>query len=298
MTYSAGSTILASDFNNFAGQVREVLGDTHSNATSESVANFGYGQGSLVSNISAGNTITAAQWTSLLENINRCANHQGTGVSIPTSVSAGSTITILSGLTTALTNIRNNRLSTGPGSTTTTSGGTRLNSSRTTGWSGQIDHEWVVSFPSYNCMRYFFNTGGQIAMSASRSGGSGTSINSDWSSLLSNMGTILFNHTRTLATGVAIDSSIGFYNLTTSFQTILQRFGSGAYTSNNYTLRARLNNPLGSSASQLIFRAEFNSNKFTDGTFRNNVDDVRATGPVNSIPSGCSISYTTTNSLA
>jgi hypothetical protein len=284
MTYSAGSLIVASDFNTFRTQVNDVIADNFSNSAVESSANFGYGFGDVTGPVSSGGIITAAQWTSLLNRITAAAQHQGTGISVPASVSVGSTVSILSGLSSSITSIRNNRLNIAAGNATITSGGTRLNTTRTASWATQVAHEWNVSFANYNFARYFFNSGGQIRMSASRTGGSAITRNTDWSNLLSGMGTIIFDHTNTTTTGSGNTSSIGFYNLTTSFQTIFQRFGTGAYTTNNYTLRARLFNPLGSSANTIRFRAEFNSDGFTDGSLRHNVDERRATGPSVSQP--------------
>ena len=69
MAYQQGDTIQASDYNTFAGNVNTIIG-TGSNDS-------GYGL-SEIATINAGDTITAAQWNSLLSGLQKAANHQGT----------------------------------------------------------------------------------------------------------------------------------------------------------------------------------------------------------------------------
>ena len=69
MAYQTGDTIQASDYNTFATNVNTIIG-TGSNDS-------GYGL-SEIATINAGDTITAAQWNSLLSGLQKAANHQGT----------------------------------------------------------------------------------------------------------------------------------------------------------------------------------------------------------------------------
>ena len=82
MTYSAGNTILAADLNSFIGDVEDIFGDNNSNSVSAGALIFGYGETMLQADVSASNTITAAQWNNLWMMVHRCAGHQGSSVTL------------------------------------------------------------------------------------------------------------------------------------------------------------------------------------------------------------------------
>ena len=146
-------------------------------------------------------------------------------------------------------------------------------SNRTTSWNGTITHTVTVTFGGYtitnpdtttesvsgaNHRRYFFNTGGNIQFTASLTGGSG-SKDTNWSNMLANMGIIRFGITDTTASGTGTGSSIGNSDLTTSYQTIFTKIGSGVYEENDYTIRARA-----PSSSTLQFEITFNDDDSGD----------------------------------
>ena len=82
MSYSQGGLIAATDYNNFltgTNQLNTVWGT--------GVGTAGYGQTAL-STVSAGGTVTAAQWASLINTLNSALTHQsgsGSGLSAPTA---------------------------------------------------------------------------------------------------------------------------------------------------------------------------------------------------------------------
>ena len=80
MTYSAGNTILDDDYNGFKDDVNTMW--------STGSGSNGYGQ-TAVSAVSAGSTITATQWATLLSRISSAASHQGTSITSITNPSAG-----------------------------------------------------------------------------------------------------------------------------------------------------------------------------------------------------------------
>jgi hypothetical protein len=159
-----------------------------------------------------------------------------------------------------------------------------ITSSRTSSWNGLIYHEVAVTFSSASTRRFFFNTGGEIRISANNSSAS-TPKGLDWAQLCSQVGTIRFNaNTTTSTTGGG--AAIGNYNLTSAFQDIYQKIGSGTYSAiyagNIYTVKARSDID-----TRIIFRIEFNDVVF-DNNIDNNVDGrlssvlqhYRATGDV------------------
>ena len=136
---------------------------------------------------------------------------------------------------------------------------------RTSSWNGLISHEIQVTFSSADARRFFFNTGGEIRISANNTSAS-TPKGLDWSQLCSQVGTVKFaSNTTTSTTGGG--TSIGNYNLTGGFQDIYQKIGSGTYSAvyagNIYTVKARSD-----IETRIIFKIEFN-----DVVFDNNVDN-------------------------
>ena len=143
-----------------------------------------------------------------------------------------------------------------------------ISSARTSSWNGLIYHEVAVTFSSAESKRFFFNTGGEIRISANNSGASAPK-GLDWSQLCSQVGTIKFSANETIST-TGGGSSIGNYDLTSAFQNIYQKIGSGTYSAvyagNIYTIKARSDIP-----TRIIFRIEFNDVVF-DNNIDNNVD--------------------------
>jgi len=140
-----------------------------------------------------------------------------------------------------------------------------ISSARSSTWNGLIAHEVQVTFSSANARRFFFNTGGEIRLSANNTGAT-TPKGLDWNQLCSQVGTVKFSAETTVSTQGG-GTSIGNYNLTSAFQSIYQKIGSGTYSAvyagNIYTIKARSDID-----TRIIFRIEFN-----DVVFDNNVDN-------------------------
>jgi len=289
MTYATGQTITVTEYNTFAGDINTVWGI--------GTGDQGYGQTNTISTVSVGNTITATQWTTLLARLNSAAAHQNTSKTSPTSVTTGNTISVIAALSTDVTAINTNRLNTAAGATTDTSNPNTVNASRTGTWNTACTHVFTVTFadnsgPSGNtaqdAARQFFNAGGKIIFSASRTGGSATTRNTAWSDLLTACGTITFAAQGTTKTGgsgtpTTEATTIGYHDLTTSDQIIFKQFDSAAaYTSNYYEIKVRTNtvtdaNSRGGKGSVLTFTVTFqedDSNVFqqdVDGTLSSSI---------------------------
>jgi hypothetical protein len=140
-----------------------------------------------------------------------------------------------------------------------------ITSARTSTWNGLVYHEVAVTFTSADARRFFFNTGGEIRISANNTGAS-TPKGLDWNQLCSQVGTIKFSAETTVST-TGGGSSIGNYDLTSAYQDVYQKVGSGTYSAvyagNIYTVKARSDID-----TRIIFRIEFN-----DVVFDNNVDN-------------------------
>jgi len=143
-----------------------------------------------------------------------------------------------------------------------------ISSARSSNWNGLIAHEVAVTFSSAEEKRFFFNTGGEIRFSANNTSAT-TAKGLDWAALCSQVGTIKFSAETTVSSQGG-GSSIGNYDLTSAFQNIYQKIGSGTntgvYAGNIYTVKARSDID-----TRIIFRIEFNDVAFV-GNIDNNVD--------------------------
>jgi hypothetical protein len=102
MAYTSGDTILDNHYNDFATSVNAVWGSGSGDS--------GYGQTNTVSSVSAGTTITASQWTTLLARISSAASHQSSSITSISSPSAGDTISAYAALSGNISTITTNRL--------------------------------------------------------------------------------------------------------------------------------------------------------------------------------------------
>lgn len=285
MTYSAGNTILAADFNTFHNDIEDIFEDNYSNSVTAGTLIFGYGETLLQAEVSAGNSITASQWNNLYMMIQQCANHQGTSITLGGSVSAGprtagDTVTADSQLATAITAIRNGKLNINASNATST---VRNAKSGTASWSSSTTHTFTQTFASYDAARFYYNQGGNMQFTASRSGGSGTTQNTNWSSLLSTMGTITMKINTTVqsgsggTTGDSFDDIVGNVGST---RTIFTQVSSGAYSANNYKIQCSCNSAKTIYTWTIIF-TDGHSNSFSDsvdGTLSSTATEYRATG--------------------
>jgi hypothetical protein len=232
MAYQQGDTITAADYNTFASNVNAVIG-TGSGAK-------GYGL-SEISSLSAGATITAAQWNSLLSGLQKAANHQDTTLTnASNTVTTGGNILPLSNLAADITLIDTNADNVDASNMSTAQAG--ITSSRTSSWSGTITHTFTVDFGNQNAARHFFNSSGKIHMLIARSGGSSTDQNTAWTNLGSGLGTVTMNATDTTKSGgtYGTNTNVGFRDLTSSNQTIMSApIGSGDYTANDILIQAK-----------------------------------------------------------
>jgi len=193
MAYTAGDTILDDHYNTFvqggASAVDHNVANVNTVWGTVATGDKGYGQSGNLSTVSTGSTITATQWVNLLNRVSTIANHQGTSITAITNPTTGDTISAYTALSGNITSIFNNRLNCAASGTDITTGGTR---SGTNTWYTQQQTTYTVTFTSETAARYFFNAGGRIALTLSRSGGTTNDKNTGWSNLLTSCGTLYF----------------------------------------------------------------------------------------------------------
>ena len=225
MAYTLGDTILDDHYNAFATSVNAIWGTGSGDA--------GYGEGSTVSAVSAGTTITAAQWTTLLARISSAASHQSSSITAISNPSAGNTISAFTALSTNIGTITTNRLN-----VHARQGVANTNRDNTNTFTGTLTftHKWA--WGSANQARYFFNAGGRLSISGSQSGHGSDSKGNEWATLLTQAGTYyVYAQTSGKSGGSGSpstnDTNKGYHDLTSSYVTVfLQYEDTGPYTAN------------------------------------------------------------------
>jgi hypothetical protein len=239
MTYTAGGLIQAADYNGFANDSANNIGNIWSTGSTDK----GYGQ-TAISNVSVAGTVTATQWATLVNNLANLGSHQGTTITARTAPVAGNTITILNAVATdinTLTGSRGNAAASGTeyGVFSGTTSQTAATGSGTAPWTITFTH--TITFASANATRYFFNAGGIVRLKYGKSS-TGTDTDPDWNTLAGWCGTInltgrVNSATQTIAaqaytgttrlsgsggTQTTLTTTTGWYNLTGSPTTIFQ----------------------------------------------------------------------------
>lgn len=221
MAYTAGNLILDDHYNGFATAINDIW--------AAGTGDSGYGQTTPLATVAAGAKITAAQWATLLARISAAAAHQGTTITAINSPTVGTPITALTALQNNVNAVVNNRRNAAANGTDIATGGV---GTLTTSWKNEASMAYTISFPSAAAARYFFNAGGQIRMNFSRTGGAGHAKNNDWTNLCTASGTLVmtggtgnatiagttyqgFNKIGGIGTPAALNSSLGYYDLTT-----------------------------------------------------------------------------------
>lgn len=295
--------ITVQEYNNIRTKVVGILGPGFGNS--------GYGQLVRSSAVTAGNRVTINEWADLRFDIINAYVHQYGVNPNPVGVAEGDRIRYsvidapVPTYDSLATGIVNDKWLVGAGQSATNV----PSSPASTTWPGLYGNFWTskidclitVNWTTPNAARYFFNSGGQIRITSSRSGGSSTAQCNSWTSILSTAGTVSFGGNNP-GTGTSPSDGQNWYRLTDSFQVYYSTFGSSPYGSNNYRISARTTDVSSNStgtAAQSQFYVEFiddyvdpgnweldtpNTIDAIDGTFQVAVDLVYATGVL--VPAG------------
>jgi hypothetical protein len=229
MTYAQYGLIQAADYNNFTGlsssvstganQLNTILGVGNGNA--------GYGQ-TVVPTVTVGNVVSHSNWQSLIYGYTELGNHQSTAITATTVPVQGAKIEVLNPISTNLTSLYTNRLN-----AASQAASTAYTTTNATTWASAITFTHTITFASANHARYFFNTGGQLAVTFGHPTGAG--INALWNTLATACGTIVLSSTNSGAVTIAgtsyngitkvggsgstsvLSTNTGYYGLTTSY---------------------------------------------------------------------------------
>lgn len=291
MTYAKNSSINANDFNNFAGTT-DVGAGSAANAQNKAGYLYGVGYGdrgyglnsiSLVAK-NSGDTI-GQEWQNLRTILNSLAQWTGSAQDLipPSSAfNTGSNIiaherdapsTNSYDIQDVLSTLDTNRLNFQIGNMTLSNNAS--SSTRNSTWgagSSGITCEFSVSFSNEDAARYFFNTGGDIRLALNHPS-TLTPRDSSWNTILDNL-VVSFkaNTSSRLSGSFGVSRDVGYYQLTTNYQTILDGTNTGvsAYSVNDFDVSAKtgpFTGTNGSKGSIVYFKvtlADEQSNAFSD----------------------------------
>ena len=256
MSYVAGDKITQAEYND-----QLLLSST----PGKEGYNYIVGSGSLyhglgqqvLSQVAERQEITATQWNSLFSAMDNLADHTNDTITSTAQRSAGDKIEIKSALITDLATLAESVKQGCPNATALTTSVAQQTTAASGRWNVSHIVEQSTSFNSANEMRWFFNQGGKIQINVTRTGNGGSAATGkdlaiddlidslgdfkikSQSSEYSNDGSTDVN---TLGDGSsAYDLGIGFYDLTTSYQTILiLRQDYQTYEFMNFKIEAKL----------------------------------------------------------
>ncbi len=241
------NAILVANFNSFVGDINNIVGI--------GVGNSGYGQNHLVV-AEANEQVTTPLWDELLTAMLYAGKHQGTNLYSPTSTTDASwptddILSIIPTITTDIANIVGNKLNSDVSYMTVTSNVRSSNNTYvdpagnpgTPYWTSanQIYYEAKVQFTDPDARRHFFNTGGEVRFDSTLTGIDVSHNQSvDWKTMLTDISVVKLKHSITEAsTGVGTEG-VGFSSLTTAYQVIYTKGGTGDYSGNQLNIHAKL----------------------------------------------------------
>jgi hypothetical protein len=256
---TTSDSVAPADYDNMVANVYRQLGTPAdvTLGTYTAASTYGYNQSTGSLDAATGETINASStdngYKNLQDEVQALATFNGSSLysSSSTDKSTGDSITASdwNNLMNDVKTVFDDRFGIPSSSLTTDAADV---STRTTGWGSsgtpEITHEFTCTFSNEAHARGFFNSGGEILFTGSRSGGTSGSAagtigsqNTNWTDLLSAMGTLTFNLNNLTSSGsTGTSAAKGFYELTTSYVQMYIKYGSGSYASNYYKIEAKV----------------------------------------------------------
>jgi hypothetical protein len=243
MAYVAGDTILDDHYNAFVTNATSPYGINHIIGVGDGA--YGLGQTEISDLAVAGETITATKWNSLFTAMDTVASQNNLAITATAARTAGDTIAQIGALETDLASLA----SAVAGGSVNASTGVTAASADVTQTASVVYDQSHISEVSFTFLggdeaRWFFNAGGRLRVTITNTATNSTSKDSLIQGLIDQMGTFDLRATTSTITGTTADTvggdlNIGYYDLTTSYQTIFQLTEStGTYsaTYNNYII--------------------------------------------------------------
>jgi hypothetical protein len=187
MTYSAGNVILAADYNGFANDSANNIGNIWAVGSTDK----GWGQ-SNIANVAAAGTVTATQWATLVNTLTTMGQQCNVAITSRTAPTAGNTIAIFANVATDINNLtlyRGNAAASGTTSSTWTGNIAKVATTATNAAGWNITFTNTTTFANATSARYFWNAGGLIRIDMSKTS-TGTDKDADWNTFVGTAGTL------------------------------------------------------------------------------------------------------------
>lgn len=265
---AVGEIITVARYNQMQSKVALVLGNGS--------GQYGYGEALQSTQVSTSDTVNATHMSNLKTDLTNARVHQTGSIPTLSTVSIAEDITdaVYTQYEDAATSTLNNANDVYIDTQTSTE--SKTSSTRTASWGGNgqvqgVEHHFSVTFTDENHRRHFFNAGGEIRFTASLTGGTGSKY-TNWNAMLSALGTVKFSSLN-LTADSGTSAGLGNFELTSEWQSLLVKTGSGVYSANDYTIRGR------AVSNVIYFQVEFNDDATGSGAggFENVDDPVTGT---------------------
>ena len=242
----AGDVIDDADFNNARANVDKLLGtpSDHPLGTYTASSIYGINEGGVgVNAASAGGLVYADNATGGFKRLQDdvqllCAFY---GITVRTNVGSdvtSSTVVNATTWTNLMLNIQdvwNARFS---APSTKAIVGTSQSSSSS--WTTEIEQTMTATWASESACRAWFNMGCGVGVNSVVTGSGYNTQTSNWASLLNAASSIIMGPSTTEGSS-GTNAGLGFYEMSTSYQLLWTKFGSGAYASNNLKVYGKVN---------------------------------------------------------
>ena len=240
MAIGIGDPILATDFNEFRDQVNAFYKTGSGDSGYDGAITL---PGQVTADV---DDPTGTEYDTLIDALQECKTHQGSGVTLPvvTRVELGDTIFAVDSeqMRTATDTLDTGRLDIGGGQFSLITGTTATRAASSWGSApSQIICEHRCALSATEDFRFYFNLGGYFAVTPTiAAGGNPQSV--EWDAIFDQCGKFQIQartNTRSGSSGVQ-NSTNGVYDLTTSYVDMWTFTGSGAYTANTLVIAARV----------------------------------------------------------
>ncbi len=238
MAYSAGDTILDDEYNKFVNNGSSPFGINFIGGTG--TGNVGLGQTEL-GTVGAGDTVTAAQWNSLFTFMDNVANHTNDTLSSTAARTAGDPIAVVSALEADLLSLEN-EVKGGSTSATAVSEGSE-DSSRVASAVFDTSHivEEKFTFLGGDEARFFFNAGGTLRVKITNGATGSTGKDTSVGNVITALGNFDLRATTNTRSGsgetLGGTQTLGYFDLTTSYQTLMTVTESGGTYDGNILIK-------------------------------------------------------------
>ena len=242
----AGDVIDDADFNNARANVDKLLGTPadHPLGTYTASSIYGINEGGAgVNAASAGGLVYADNATGgfkrLQDDVQLLCAFYGITVrsNVGSDVTSSTTITATTwtNLMLNIQDIWNNRFS-APSSL----GIYGQSESRSSTWNTEIEQTMTFTWASEAECRAWFNMGCGVGINARVEGSGYNSQTSNWASLLNAMSSVVMGPSTSEGSS-GTNAGLGFYEMSTSYQLLWTKYGSGAYASNYVKVYGKVN---------------------------------------------------------